>query len=150
MFDPGSRVFSLPPGVDFAAELVAGLRQRLAGHPPEAMASVILYLNTQRMRRRVQDVFTAQGAGFLPTLRLVTDLGAETALTSLPAAVSPLRRRLELTQLVARLLQSQPDLAPRAALYDLADSLAGLMDEMQGEGVTPKTIAGSAFCAVLL
>ena len=142
MFDPGSRVFSLPPGVDFAAELVAGLRQRLAGHPPEAMASVILYLNTQRMRRRVQDVFTSQGAGFLPTLRLVTDLGAETALTSLPAAVSPLRRRLELTLLVARLLQSQPDLAPRAALYDLADSLAGLMDEMQGEGVTPKTIAG--------
>ena len=32
---------------------------------------------------------------------------------------------------------AQPDLAPRAAIYDLADSLAGLMDEMQGEGVDP-------------
>lgn len=141
MFDAGSRVFALPPGVDFAAELVAGLRQRLAGHPPEAMAGVTLYLNTQRMRRRVQDIFTAQGAGFLPKLRLVTDLGAEAALASLPRAVSPLRRRLELTQLVAKLLQAQPDLAPRAALYDLADSLAGLMDEMQGEGVAPQAMA---------
>ena len=30
---------------------------------------------------------------------------------------------------------------PRTALYDLADSLATLMDEMQGEGVTPEVIA---------
>lgn len=134
-------VFALAPGVDFPAALVAGLRARMAGQPPEAMAGVTLYLNTQRMRRRVTELLVADGAGYLPRLRLVTDLGQDMLFAGVPAAVSGLRRRLELTQLVAGLLDKQPDLAPRAALYDLADSLAGLMDEMQGEGVSPDTVA---------
>jgi ATP-dependent helicase/nuclease subunit B len=143
MFDPAApRLFGLAPGVDFPAALVAGLIDRMAGQPPEAMANVTIYLNTQRMMRRVRGLMTAQGAAFLPRLRLITDLGNDIALTGLPAAVPPLRRRLELTQLVARLLDGQPDLAPRAALFDLSDSLATLMDEMQGEGVAPETVAG--------
>jgi double-strand break repair protein AddB len=52
-----------------------------------------------------------------------------------------LRRRLELSQLILRLLEAQPDLAPRTALYDLSDSLARLMDEMQDEGVSPDALA---------
>lgn len=132
-------VFALAPGIDFPAALVAGLRARMAGQPPEAMAGVTLYLNTQRMRRRVTELLVAEGAAYLPRLALVTDLGA--GIPGVPAAVSGLRRRLELTQLVAGLLQAQPDLAPRAALYDLADSLAGLMDEMHGEGVSPDAVA---------
>jgi double-strand break repair protein AddB len=43
-------------------------------------------------------------------------------------------------QLGSALLKQQPDLAPRASLYDLADSLATLMDEMHSEGVSPDTI----------
>ena len=139
--EPAPRVFSLPPGVDFAAALVAGLRHRMAGQPPEAMAGVTLYLNTNRMRARVREGFAAAGAGFLPRLHVLTDLSEGLALPGLPAAVSPLRRRLELSQLIARLLAAQPDLAPRAALYDLADSLAALMDEMQDEAVDPATVA---------
>ena len=139
--DPGPRLFHLPPGVDVAPALVAGLRARLATQPPEAMAGVTLYLNTNRMRRRVREAFIATGPGFLPRLRVLTDLTEGMALPGIPTAVSPLRRRLELSQLIARLLDAQPDLAPRAALYDLADSLAMLMDEMQGEGVAPETIA---------
>jgi len=139
--DPGPRVFHLPPGVDFAPALVAGLRARLDGSPPEAMAGVTLYLNTNRMRRRVREAFIATGPGFLPRLHVLTDLTEGMALPGIAAAVSPLRRRLELSQLIARLLDAQPDLAPRAALYDLADSLATLMDEMQGEAVAPETIA---------
>lgn len=142
MFDPASpRVFALPSGADFPAELVHGLRDRMQGQPPEAMARVQLFVNTQRMRRRIVDLFTAQGAMLLPRIRLVTDLALEAAVEGIPAAVPPLRRRLELVQLVARLLEAQPELAPRAALYDLADSLATLMDEMQGEGVAPDVIA---------
>lgn len=135
-------IHSLPPGVDFPAELVAGLRARLAGQPPEAMARVRLYVNTQRMRRRIVELMSAEGAAFLPRIRLVSELGDEVAIPGLPPAVPPLRRRLELTRLVGRLLDAQPDLAPKSALYDLADSLAGLMDEMQGEGVAPERIAG--------
>lgn len=134
-------VFSLPPGADFPAELVVGLRERMAGQPPQAMARVRLYVNTQRMRRRIVDLMSASGAGFLPRIRLVSELGDEVSVPGLPAAIPPLRRRLELTRLVARLLEAQPDLAPKSALYDLADSLAGLMDEMQGEGVAPERIA---------
>ncbi|SNX70845.1 double-strand break repair protein AddB [Cereibacter ovatus] len=137
MFDRAP-LFGLPPGVDFPAALVAGLRARLAGQPPEAMARVDLYVNTQRMRRRITEILTAEGAGFLPRLRLVTELPAE---PGLPAPVPPLRRRLELAQLVARLIEAQPDLAPRSALFDLADSLAELIDEMQGEGVPPEAIS---------
>ena len=142
MFDPvaGPRVFGLPLGVDFARALVAGLRQRMAGHPPEAMAGVHLYLNTRRMQRRVQDIFAEEGATLLPRLRLVTDLAQDVPLPGLPAPAPPLRRRLELAQLVAELLARAPDLSPRSATYDLADSLAALMEEMQGEGVGPDAL----------
>ena len=139
MFEPstGPRVFGLAPGVDFPRAVVAGLKSRLVGHPPEAMARVEVYANSARMRRRLREVFGETGALLLPRLRLITDLGAGLA-ADLPPPVPPLRRRLELTRLVAHLLDREPDLAPRAALYDLADSLAALMDEMQGEGVSPE------------
>ncbi|HRK41410.1 MAG TPA: double-strand break repair protein AddB [Gemmobacter sp.] len=134
-------LFALPPGIDFPAQFVAGLHRRMAGHPPEAMAKVTVFLNSQRMRRRVSQLLTAEGAILLPRLRLVTDLSPEAARLGIPPSVPGLRRRLELTQLVLGLLEAQPDLAPRAAVFDLADSLASLMDEMQGEGVTPDQIA---------
>ena len=103
------RLFGLPPGVDFPEALVAGLRRRLASEPPEAMARVELYVNTQRMRRRIVEIMTANGAGFLPRIRLVTELPP---VAGLPAAVPPLRRRLELARLVKGLIEAEPDLAP--------------------------------------
>ena len=136
------RLFALPPGVDYPAEVVAGLVDRMADAPPEALAQVTLYVNTRRMERRLTALFDAGPARLLPRIRLVTDLGRDAAFADLPPAVSPLRRRLELAELVARLLDAQPDLAPRAAIYGLADSLAGLVDEMQGEGVDPDAIRG--------
>ncbi|MCP1167594.1 double-strand break repair protein AddB [Limimaricola litoreus] len=137
-----AHLYALPCGVDFAEGLVAGLRARFGDQGPEAMARVTVYLGTNRMRRRVRDIFDQGPATLLPRLRLITDLALDPMGPELPLPVAPLRRRLELTQLVARLIEAQPDLAPRAALYDLSDSLAGLMDEMQGEGVSPDDIAG--------
>lgn len=139
MFDPESpRLFALSSGVDFPAHLVAGLQDRLRDQPPEAMAQVRLYVNTARMRRRVTDLLTSGGARLLPRIHLITELAQDAAL---PPAIPPLRRRLELAKVVSGLLEAQPDLAPRAALYDLSDSLAKLMDEMQGEGVLPEAIS---------
>ncbi|WP_238366415.1 double-strand break repair protein AddB [Mesobacterium pallidum] len=137
----GPRVFGLPPGVDFPAALVAGLRARLAGQPPLAMARVRLVVNTTRMARRLRELFDDGPAALLPRIHLVTDLSTLAQFPDLPAPVSPLHRRLELVDLLSKLLDQAPDLAPRAALYDLADSLARLMDEMQGEGVPPEAIA---------
>ena len=138
MFDPHApRLFYLPPGTDFARQFAAGLLR----HPPEVLARTRVYLNSERMRRRVTGALTHAGAGLLPQLRLVTELADDPVMADLPPAAPRLRRRLQLTQLIARLLDRQPGLAPRAALYDLADSLATLMDEMQGEGVDPATVA---------
>lgn len=138
---PAPRVFGLPPGVDFPARLVDGLLARLAGQPPEALARVTLFLNTARIMRRVKEEFHARGAGFLPKLRLITELAADPLLAGPGQPLSALGRRLELAVLIDRLLTADPTLAPRSALFDLADSLAGLMDEMRGEGVGPATLA---------
>ncbi|WP_293575028.1 double-strand break repair protein AddB [Phaeobacter sp.] len=142
IFEPqqNPRVFSVPCGVDFPQALVQGLSQRAASCPPEAMARVELIINTSRMARRVRDLFDKGPASFLPKLSLLSDIDTWATLKGLPPALPPLRRRLELSQLVAKLLDAQPDLAARASLYDLSDSLAGLFDEMQGEGVSTDTI----------
>lgn len=138
----GPHVFALSPGEDFPTELVRGLKLRLVGSPPEAMAKVTLYVNTSRMRRRIVDLFCQTGAGFLPKIIVVSELSQHPELADLPRAVSPLRRRLELAKLVDAMLTAQPEIAPRASLYDLADSLANLMDEMHGEDVSIETVAG--------
>lgn len=142
MFDPSPtpRVFAQAPGVDFPRAVVEGLRARFQHQPPEAMARATVFVNTTRMARRLGELFDEGPAVLLPRIRLVTDLGQDAAMADLQPAVSPLRRRLELSSLVAQLLDSQKDLAPRAAIYPLADSLARLMDEMQGEGVTPNDL----------
>lgn len=141
MFESGTvpRVFAVPPGTDFPKALVDGLRQRCSG-PPEALARVELILNTRRMERRVRDLFNQGPPCLLPRLSLVTDLGERVDLARIPPAIPPLRRRLELTQLVSKLLEQQPDLAARSSIFDLSDSLAALIDEMQGEGVSPEAI----------
>lgn len=142
MFKPSKQphVFGLEPGVDFATALVDGLIERSNGQNPSALAHVELFVNTRRMARRVKEIFDQRGSLLLPRIRLVTDLADDPVAADIPAAIAPLRRRLELTNFIARLLESEPDLAPQSALYDLSDSLAGLMDELHGEGVDPETI----------
>ncbi len=86
--DPGPRLYALPPGADFPARLAAGLVERLGAGPPERLAQVTVFVNTQRMRRRLREWFQARGAGFLPRLRVVTDL-AEDPLLAGPGGGSP-------------------------------------------------------------
>ncbi|MCW1918882.1 double-strand break repair protein AddB [Rhodobacter sp. KR11] len=127
----------LPPGVDFATELVAGLRAR---HPD--LSRVTLYVNSRRMARRVTEELTAGPASFLPRLHVLSELSAHPVLADQPPAPGRLSRLLDLSRLVERLLTAQPDLAPRAALFDLSQSLAALADEMTDEGVAPETLSG--------
>jgi ATP-dependent helicase/nuclease subunit B len=135
-------IFGLPPGTDFPRQLVQGLRVQMQGHPPEAMARITLFVNTQRMRRAILGHLTDGGATLLPKIRLVTDLSRDAIYHDLPTAVPALRRRLELSQLVGALLDREPTLAAQSSVFDLADSLATLMDEMRGEGVSPEKVAG--------
>ena len=134
--DPAPRVFACPPGADFPTELAAGLDARLAPLPPEARARVTLIVNSGRMRRALRARLAGGAPALLPRIRLITEPLALPGAAALAPPMPPLRRRLELAQLVDRLLNSAPDLAPRAALYDLSDSLARLFAEMQAEGVS--------------
>ncbi|GAB5449382.1 double-strand break repair protein AddB [Gymnodinialimonas sp.] len=143
LFDPSphARVFATPLGVDFCASLIDGLAQALDGQGPEALARVEIHVANARMQRRLQALYTQRGPGLLPRIRPVLSLAETADLEGLPPAISPLALRLKLAQLIAKLIDTNPDLAPRAALYDLADSLADFMGEMVEEGVSPEDIA---------
>lgn len=143
MFEAGDtpRVFGLAPGVDFPQALVDGLLHRMNGQPPEALARIDLLVNTNRMARRLRHIFESGPAVLLPRIRLITDLDTLVPGIIMPQGVPALRRRLELIGLISALLHQNADLASRSSLYDLADSLAALIDEMQGEGVSPDRIA---------
>ena len=144
MFEPttNSRVFGMPPGSDFAQSLVRGLCQRAASASPTEFAKIEVFVNTRRMQRRIREVFDAGPPRLLPRIRLVTDLSGDALSGDIAQPVPSLRRQLEISQLVAGLIEQQPDLAPKSAAFDLATSLAALLDEMQGEGVDPDAISG--------
>lgn len=121
--------------------LVEGLAGRVKKMSPEVLARTEVFVNTRRMQRRIQALFDQGPACILPRIRLVTDLAHDPAGPELLAAMPPLGRRLQLGQLITLLLDKEPDLAPRSAVFDLADSLALLLDEMHDENVLPSAIS---------
>ncbi len=146
LFDPAQtegapRLFATSLGVDFCAALIDGLDERLNGQPPEALARVEVLVANARMMRRLQALYLSRGPGFLPRLRTVASLSDISDLAGLEPAMPPLRLRLKLADLVRQLIDKDPSIAPRSAIYPLADSLADLMGEMFEERVTPDKIA---------
>ena len=139
---PGFRVFGTYSGQAFPETLLEGLTTRLQGAAPEQWARVEVYVNTQRMQRRLAELFLQGPARLMPKFHLVTDLAHDPLLSDLPMPVPTLKRRLEIAQLVRKLIQRVEGLAPASAVFDLANSLADLMDEMQGEGIAPDVIEG--------
>ena len=142
MFDPTDtpRLFGVSLGQDFSVALYDGLCARFEKMAPTDVAKVEIYVNTRRMARRLTDLFHTGDALLLPRIRLVTDLAQAALVQSIPPAIAPLRRRLEVAQLVKGLIDADPSLASQDAAFDLADSLVALMSEMQGEGIPPEVI----------
>ena len=112
-----------------------GFAQSLPWPPPADLARVQIIVNTQRLARRVSDLFAAKENILHPKLHVLNDLSGLAPQIMLPAAPPALSSRFELLALVEKLLVQQPDLAARSALFDLTDSLAQLIEEMQDEGV---------------
>jgi double-strand break repair protein AddB len=135
--DPAPRVFGLPPGADFAAEVARGLRARLAGAPPLAMARVRLLVPTARMRAALTEALVDQGPGYLPRIQTLAELAED---HEEPAP--DLDRILQTARLVRALLASGTGLAPPQAALGLARGLVALADEMAEEGVPAATLAG--------
>ncbi|MRX49838.1 double-strand break repair protein AddB [Paracoccus sp. S-4012] len=128
-----SGLYALPPGVDFAAETVAGLIDRMAGQPPEAMARVSLWANSGRTLTALRRAFEARGPMLLPRMRPIADLGGG-------PLEAPLARELDLARLISGLVARRPALAGGQSAPRLARSLAALMAEMQSEGCGPDAL----------
>ncbi|MGM0583678.1 MAG: double-strand break repair protein AddB [Pseudomonadota bacterium] len=140
LFDgPAPRVFRLPPGVDFSAEIARGLRARLADHPPEAMARLRLYLNTRRTGRAVTSALEDHAA-YLPRIAFVGELEDEARRAGLPGWDSKLRRTLALMRLTEGFMRAEPAFGDPASAPSLAVSLRGLLDELQAAGVDPEDL----------
>ena len=143
MFEPSEtpHIFGVPPGADYPQVLAEKVLTHYAKRPPQDLARLRILVNTRRMQRRLKELFRAGKACLLPRIGLITDVDALNPGGDLPPPISLLRRRLELAQLTARLIDREPDLAARSAAVDLAESLALLLDEMQGEGVAPESFS---------
>ncbi|WP_068116158.1 double-strand break repair protein AddB [Tropicimonas marinistellae] len=141
MPESAARLFGLAPGVPYAEALVDGLARRLPPEDPTAWARVTIFANSGRMRRRIREVLDAGPPRLLPHLRTIGDLGQDPGFEDVPPALPKLHLRLDLAELILALIERSPDLAPRAAAFGLAETLADLLDEMHGQGVGVEALA---------
>lgn len=143
---PGSRWFNIPAHRPFAEDLARGLYDALSPMGPEALADAVVLTPTRRGARALADAFIKASGGravLPPQMRPLGDLEAgeppfepgDLAL-DLPAAIEPLRRRFELTRLVAELSDHVPGgLVSAGAALELADALGRFLDGLQIEEV---------------
>jgi ATP-dependent helicase/nuclease subunit B len=159
------RVFTIPASSPFLPTLIEALTSGKLGFPavrdPLALASATLFLPTRRACRLARDTFLQvlkDDAAILPRIVAIGNIDedeiafAEAAsgdiaadALSLPPALDGLERRLLLTKLVVKWVQTlgrdgdagAPLVAQTpAAACALADDLARLMDDMTTRGVS--------------
>lgn len=131
MTDRSARLFGVPPGVDFPAAVAGGVRTLVRPGHPEDFARISLVANTRRMARAIADALAADGPILLPRIETLVDLTEHLPGSETP----PLRRQFELTRLVEALISADESAGAHASSFDIAGSLAELIDEMAGEGV---------------
>ncbi|WP_438954907.1 double-strand break repair protein AddB [Cognatiyoonia sp.] len=139
MMTRAPNIYGLPPGVDVGGAFVNGFLKATINLSPHERAQSVIFVNTSRMRKRLQDAFAASGAMLLPCIRLITDLANDDGAGD--AVQSPLAMKLEIAKIIAGLLDAAPELAPRSSVFALADSLIELVNEMAAEEVTFDQIA---------
>lgn len=160
------RVFTIPAGVPFldtlAEALTSGRLVAFDRDDPLALAGVTVLLPTRRAVRAFREVLARRldaDAAILPAIRTIGDVDEEEHLLApssepagqrlaLPAAVTPLARRMTLTRLILAwgravrrellaLSADEPLLIPASAAdaAQLAGDLARLLDDMETAGV---------------
>ncbi|MDB5496958.1 MAG: hypothetical protein JWP28_989 [Phenylobacterium sp.] len=142
----GPRWYNIPAHRPFAEDLARGLFEALSPLGPEALADAVVLTPTRRGARALADAFIKASGGravLPPQMRPLGDLEAgeppfepgDLAL-DLPAAIEPLKRRFELTRLVAELEPLLPGgFATASAALELADALGRFLDGLQIEEV---------------
>lgn len=141
LFTPdGPRVYSIPAGANFLAELTQTLaRETRLKDDPEALADALIYVPNRRSERALGFALHQAAGGqacLLPNIRALGDLetdepppSAEAALADLPPAMSPAQRIGGLTQLVMRYFEATGRPLPAVSCLSAARELARLLDQ---------------------
>lgn len=129
-------VFTIPAGVSFLDVLAGGLWKKAGGDAAQ-LAAMQVFLPTRRACRSLREAFLRQSGGrplLLPRLCPLGEIDEEELLfadtgiaDAIPPAISPLRRRLLLAQLIRRKDAAMP--ADQAV--HVAEALAKFLDEAQ-------------------
>src|SRR5215469_853772 len=138
-------VFTIAAGEPFAETLARGLIETM-GTDPLALAAATIYLPTRRAVRTLSETFARLlgGAALLPDLRPLGDVDDEPLLfdpsfedLDLPPSLSPIRRRLLLSALVARWDGARHDGQMTFAQASLlARALGRFLDEVETQGAS--------------
>jgi ATP-dependent helicase/nuclease subunit B len=142
----GPRWFHIPAHRPFTDDVARGLLDALDGQGPEALADSLILTPNRRGARAMAEAFlrVAPGRAILaPQVRPLGDLEAgeppfEPAdlVLDLPAGITPLRRRFELTRLVAELASLIPGgISSATQALEMADALGGFFDSLQIEEI---------------
>ena len=141
----GSHLFTIAAGADFAESLAWGLIARV-GSDSLVLSRTIIYLPTRRAARGFGDAFAKvlNGSSLLPQFRALGDSDEDDLVfdalsegVDLPPAIHPIRRQLLLAPLLRRWdEQARGGTLNFAQSMALAESLAGVMDEIERQGVT--------------
>ena len=136
-------LFTIPAGADFAQSLARGLIAR-TGSGPFQLSRSLIYLPTRRAARGFGEAFVRElgGSALLPQFRALGDseedelaFDAVSEGLDLPPAMDPIRRQLLLAALVRRWdEQARGGTLNFVQALHLADSLAGVMDEVERQG----------------
>jgi ATP-dependent helicase/nuclease subunit B len=141
LFSPdGPKVFSIPAGANFLAELTATLaRDTGLKDNPEALADALIYVPNRRSERALAFALHQAAGGkacLLPNIRALGDLetdepppSAEAALADLPPVISPAARIGGLTRLVMQYFAALETNLPAVSCLAAARELARLLDQ---------------------
>lgn len=137
MFAGGHRVFATPPSAALYEEVAAAVVAALPPDDPLALNDVLVLAPNRRAVSAVTDAFAsiAGGATLLPIIRPLADLdddpdvwGAEPIALDAPAAIAPLRRRLELARLVRARDDAESGSSEPVRALAFADELCRMLD----------------------
>ena len=127
-------VFIQSIGDDFACALVAGLLDRFGN--AEQLARVTLLVNTRRAARRIATLLQDETPRFLPRILTVAQIADDPLyLAQLPQKYTPLARKLALAQMLNHWRARDPKMLAEHTVFDIADSLLALLDELHGQDV---------------
>lgn len=134
--------YNIPYGFNFADELAAGILKTY-GHDYQLLASVTIFLPTARACRSVHEAFLRANEGkanIAPRLVPLGDPNADDVLLNMPdapamkPAISELKRRIHLTQLIGATKGVQAKAADEKISYDqaarISQTLGALLDDM--------------------